>query len=130
LGKRELAVRLFVGSSGFCLHVFWVSPIVGTHDPLLRVDGASVRYGFHILDLLPTRSAPADIGYSAEECAKRNCTATVAHARFDSRQSFKTLLTLGMDGTGRAHADFDADAALASAVTSAAPRQFDIQSEF
>src|SRR5262245_62620430 len=73
LGKRELAIRQFVGRSGFCLRIFWVSPIVGAHEPRLRVDGASVRDGVHLLDLLPARSTPA--GYSAEDCAKRKCTA-------------------------------------------------------
>jgi hypothetical protein len=28
----------------------------------MPVDGASVRHGIHVLDLLPTRLAPADIG--------------------------------------------------------------------
>src|SRR5262245_1563668 len=101
LGKRELAVRVFVGRSGFCLHFFWVSAIAGTYGRLLPVDGASVWHGVHILDLLPAQSATAHLGYSA--CTKRNRTATaVACARSDSRQSFKTLLTLGVPRTGQA----------------------------
>jgi hypothetical protein len=55
LGERELALRHYVSASRFCLHLCWNSPIPRTHDARLCVDGASVRHGIHVLDLLPAR---------------------------------------------------------------------------
>jgi hypothetical protein len=36
-----------------------------------------VRHGIHILDLLPTQLAPADVGEAADDGTKRDCTATM-----------------------------------------------------
>jgi hypothetical protein len=44
----------------------------------VRVDGATVRYGIHVLDLLPTQLAPADVSQAANDSTKRGCTAMMA----------------------------------------------------
>src|SRR5215471_17362518 len=62
LGARELALLHCVGASCFCLRLCWDSPLLRTRGPRLDIDDASVRHGIHVLDLLSTPSALADLG--------------------------------------------------------------------
>jgi hypothetical protein len=77
LVERELAICDCVGAYSFYLHLNWHSSILQAHVFRRCIDGAPVRRGICILDLLPTRTAPTDedIGGSTPT----DCTITASH---------------------------------------------------